>query len=62
MLKPGSKLEMIYIDHNNKITKRTIKVLKANDDILLAYCYNKRQVRTFKINNILSTLPVQRGA
>ncbi|MGY0692598.1 hypothetical protein ACW2QC_07360 [Virgibacillus sp. FSP13] len=60
MMKPGERLEMIYIDHNNKITQRTIKVLRSNKDTVLAYCYTKKQVRTFKIENILSTQPIRR--
>lgn len=53
-IKPGNKLEMIYIDHDNQITQRTVKVLQVNKDTVLAYCYNKRQVRSFKLQNILS--------
>ncbi|GGB27001.1 hypothetical protein GCM10011409_00350 [Lentibacillus populi] len=61
-IKPGSNLEMIYLDSNNKITQRTIKVLQTNSDTILAYCYSKRQVRSFKVNNILSFLPKRMGA
>ncbi|GGB56936.1 hypothetical protein GCM10011409_38150 [Lentibacillus populi] len=62
MIEPGNKLEMIYLDSNNQITQRTIKVLRANEDAILAYCYTKRQVRSFKVDNILSFLPKRLGA
>ncbi|GGB58293.1 hypothetical protein F3157_20245 [Virgibacillus dakarensis] len=59
-IKPGSTLELIYLDSNNQITQRTIKVLRTNNDTVLAFCYTKRQVRTFKRNNILSVGPIRK--
>lgn len=52
----GSKavLEMIYIDEDGKLTQRFIRVLDKHDHSILAYCYYRKQVRTFKVDNILS--------
>ncbi|MGE5633242.1 MAG: hypothetical protein ACM3TR_19430 [Caulobacteraceae bacterium] len=39
---------------NNTLTKRTIKVLEIKEKEIQAYCYLRRQVRTFKKDNILA--------
>ncbi|GAB3055259.1 WYL domain-containing protein [Virgibacillus ainsalahensis] len=48
------KLEMIYIASDNQISQRVIRVLQVTDESILAYCFTKKEVRTFKRNNILS--------
>ncbi len=48
------KLIIFYIDSNNKVTERSIRVLQVHDDHILAYCYYRKKVRTFKLDNILS--------
>ncbi|MBT2214847.1 hypothetical protein KK120_03320 [Virgibacillus dakarensis] len=40
---------------------RTIKELQVNEVVLIAYYYAKRQVRSFKVDNILSVLPKRMG-
>ncbi|MFA1818988.1 hypothetical protein ACDX78_02090 [Virgibacillus oceani] len=52
----GSKtvLEMIYIDDDNNLTQRFIRVLDKHENSILAYCYYRKKVRTFKMENILS--------
>ncbi|GIN70932.1 hypothetical protein J14TS2_14070 [Bacillus sp. J14TS2] len=54
-------IQIIYIDQDNKISQRTIKVLAISQTIIKAYCYTKRQFRTFKISNILSVGSVKQG-
>lgn len=54
------KIEMIYFDQNNQVSQRVIRVLKINDDA--TYCYTKRQIRTFKLDNILSVGKVRVSA
>lgn len=54
-------LEMIYISNNNKITQRFIKVLNINQTSVVAYCFYRRKVRTFKLANILSIQPSRRS-
>ncbi|MFB7302646.1 hypothetical protein [Heyndrickxia sporothermodurans] len=64
-LKTGEKLEMIYLSAKGEITQRIIKVEKVGEESFRAFCYSKRQQRTFKINNILSIVPLRhhkRGA
>lgn len=58
------KLEMIYINKDNQISQRIIKVLKVTETSIKAYCYTKRQFRIFKLDNILSVGPLRqrRGA
>ena len=50
----GTILEMIYQDCKGNISQRRIKVLSVNDEAFRAYCYTRRQQRTFKLCNILS--------
>lgn len=47
-------LEMIYLAANGKVTQRFIRVMEVHKDYLLAYCYYRKQLRTFKFENILS--------
>ena len=59
------KLEMIYLSNKGEITQRIIQVEKVGDQSFRAYCYSRKQVRTFKLINILSIAPLKmhrRGA
>lgn len=58
------RLEMIYINKNNQITQRIIKVIGVTESTIKAYCFTRRQFRTFNTANILSIAPVRqrRGA
>nr|WP_259549280.1 hypothetical protein [Heyndrickxia oleronia] len=59
------KLEMIYLSNKGEITQRVIHVEKVGDQSFRAYCYSRKQVRTFKLSNILSIAPLKlhrRGA
>ncbi|KRG12536.1 hypothetical protein ACA30_08480 [Virgibacillus soli] len=47
-------IQIIYIDSQNHLSQRTIKVLAITNTFIKAYCYSKRQFRTFKMENILS--------
>ena len=61
----GEVLEMIYQDDKGNLSQRRIKVLTLNDESFKAFCYIRKQQRTFKLGNILSIGPVrkmQRGA
>ncbi|MDD9312622.1 hypothetical protein PUS82_15210 [Cytobacillus firmus] len=58
-------LEMIYQDNKGNISQRRIKVLSISDETFRAYCYVRRQQRTFLIKNVLSVGPerkIRRGA
>ncbi|GIN93144.1 hypothetical protein J22TS1_41950 [Siminovitchia terrae] len=46
-------LEMIYMSSN-------IKVIAVTETTIKAYCYTKRQFRTFVMENVLSVGPIRR--
>ncbi len=46
-------IQIIY-DKDDIITKRNIKVKKIYENKIKAYCYLRRDIRFFKIDNILS--------
>ncbi|MBU5214544.1 WYL domain-containing protein [Heyndrickxia oleronia] len=59
------KLEMIYLSKKGEITQRVVRVEKVGEQSFRAYCYTRKQVRTFKVSNILSIAPLKlhrRGA
>jgi predicted DNA-binding transcriptional regulator YafY len=56
----GERLEMIYLSKNNDLTQRVIKVMKVKEGSFKAYCYMRRQFRTFKLSNILSIGPIRK--
>ncbi|MGG4039878.1 WYL domain-containing protein [Heyndrickxia ginsengihumi] len=61
----GERLEMIYMSAKGDISQRVIKVLHVSSESLKAYCYTRNQFRTFKLENILSIVPLKqhrRGA
>lgn len=47
-------LEMIYQDCEGNISQRNIKVLSIGNESFRAYCYIKKQQRTFKFSGVLS--------
>ncbi|KHE66824.1 hypothetical protein LD39_20730 [Halobacillus sp. BBL2006] len=52
------KIEMIYISKQGHLTQRIIRVIHIREDHIVAYCFNRREVRTFYIENILSAFPI----
>lgn len=57
-------LKMIYMNQKGDLSYRIIKVLSYDANRIQAYCYSKRQFRTFRLANILSIAPYrqERGA
>ncbi len=55
----GEVLEMIYLDDKGNLSQRRIKVLSLKEESFKAYCFSKRQQRTFKVSNVLSVGPVR---
>ncbi|MFZ5351369.1 MAG: hypothetical protein ACOZCL_01455 [Bacillota bacterium] len=45
-------IDIIYMSDKG-ITERSIKPIKLDGDILEAYCYLKKSVRRFRVENIL---------
>ncbi len=53
-------LEMIYQNNKGEFSQRRIQVIKMSEDSFSAYCFTRKQQRTFKISNILSVGPVRK--
>ncbi|MDY0395456.1 hypothetical protein ACFSMW_00020 [Virgibacillus halophilus] len=53
-LENKEKIIIFYVSNKNQITERYIRVLQLHDDYVTAYCYYRKQVRTFKLESILS--------
>lgn len=56
------KIMIYYMDSKGKISQRIIRVVQLDDEKILAYCYYRKQVRSFKKDNILSCGQLKRGA
>lgn len=52
--KQKEKIMMIYIDKQGQITQRVIRVIDIHSHTILAFCYYRKQVRSFHRNRILS--------
>ncbi|MYL50242.1 hypothetical protein GLV98_12160 [Halobacillus litoralis] len=55
--KTKRSLGMMYIDENGNVTQRKIRVVEVRVNHVLAYCYNRKQVRSFKKDGVLSVYP-----
>lgn len=56
-LEQKQELEMIYLSGKGELSQRFIRVVGIREHHILAYCYKKREVRSFHIENILSVYP-----
>lgn len=54
----GRTVEIIYLDKQNNITKRQIRVKSMCDGFIKAYCFGSKGPRIFLIANILAVQPV----
>ncbi|MED1472046.1 hypothetical protein [Bacillus salipaludis] len=54
-------LEMIYLSENQQLSQRKLIVKEINDEYIRAYCLLRKQVRTFRRENILSIMPDARS-
>jgi predicted DNA-binding transcriptional regulator YafY len=50
----GDVVLIIYIDRKGRLTERYVRVISATSDLLAAYCYYRRQPRSFAMRNILA--------
>ena len=50
-------LEMIYLSEDQQLTQRKLFVKEVNAEYILAYCLLRKQIRTFRRDNILSIMP-----
>ena len=51
-------IDMMYMANDGSISKRRIKILKVSGDSFQAYCFLRHKKRTFKMDNVLSLMPV----
>lgn len=56
-LENRTPVEMIYMSGKGDITQRIISVYDVNEKHIKAFCHTKKQIRIFKIENILSVMP-----
>ncbi|MFD1066712.1 hypothetical protein [Oceanobacillus locisalsi] len=61
-LNSRDKIMIYYMDGKGKVSQRVIRVVDIDNKRALAYCYYRKQVRSFKLNNILSCGPIKRSA
>ncbi|MDR7076588.1 putative DNA-binding transcriptional regulator YafY [Neobacillus niacini] len=54
-------LEIIYLSQDQQISQRKLIVKEVNDEYIRAYCLLRKQVRTFRRENILSLMPNTRS-
>jgi predicted DNA-binding transcriptional regulator YafY len=54
-------LEMIYLSEDQKLSQRKLLVKEVNDEYIRAYCLLRKQIRTFRRENILSIMPDTRS-
>ncbi|WP_249870037.1 hypothetical protein [Oceanobacillus saliphilus] len=54
------KIVIFYMDRDNNVTQRFIRVIDISPGSVLAYCYYRKEVRSFRLDNILSFGPVKR--
>lgn len=48
------KVEIIYQSQCGRFSQRIIKVLAVSEQTITAYCYLRRKLRVFNIENILA--------
>ena len=54
------KIMIYYMNSKGKVSQRIIRVVQLDDEKILAYCYYRKQVRSFKLDNILSCGGIKR--
>lgn len=59
-LDTGQILEMIYMTDKGELSQRKVKVIKISPGAIKAYCFLRKQQRSFKVENILSMGPVRK--
>ncbi|WP_010098445.1 hypothetical protein [Ornithinibacillus scapharcae] len=59
-LEKKEKIIIYYIDQQNNVTQRYIRVLRIDKGSIVAYCFWRKEVRTFRVDNILTAGPLYR--
>lgn len=59
----GNQLvEIIYLDRHGKTSKRRLRIQAIQGGRIKAYCFTRRALRVFAIENILAVAPVRERA
>lgn len=58
-IQPREKIMLFYMDEKRNVTQRLVRVIKIEDDKMVAYCFLRKQTRMFKLDHILSVGPVR---
>lgn len=56
-LKEHIPVEVIYLSQDQQFSQRKLLIIEVNDDYIRAYCLLRKEMRTFRIDNILSIMP-----
>ncbi|WP_102346851.1 hypothetical protein [Bacillus sp. Marseille-P3661] len=59
-LKDHTLVEIIYVTKNGVISQRIIYVKAITENNIKSFCYLRKRIRIFKIENILAVLPYQK--
>lgn len=51
----GHTLEIIYLDQSGKLSQRKIEVRAVRGSKVSAYCFERKELRTFNASNILAS-------
>ncbi|KPL61380.1 hypothetical protein AM506_01755 [Rossellomorea vietnamensis] len=51
-------IEIIYMNSELECSKRRILVKKVQKEYILAYCYFRKDIRNFRIHDILAASPI----
>ncbi|WP_404331263.1 WYL domain-containing protein [Mesobacillus maritimus] len=52
-------VQIIYLDANQKITQRIVRPYEINEKHLKGFCFLRKQVRLFKLDDILAVSPLR---
>lgn len=55
----GMILEMIYQAEKGHLSQRRIRVKSYNDTHVIAYCFERKQTRMFRLDRLLSIAQVR---
>ncbi|MEC1260354.1 hypothetical protein P9D34_07840 [Bacillus swezeyi] len=58
-MEDGSPVEMIYMK-KSEFSKRTILIKEIKNGYVKAFCFQKQQIRMFKIDAILAAVPYKK--
>ena len=52
------RVDMIYMRADGTMTKRRIQPIAIRDDVFTAWCFLRKERRTFKVERVLAVRPI----